>query len=451
MHHAIAENVLAGNVMSRRATYQYGILLDRGADAQLDAAIGKNVSTGLITLIPPTDTIEATPTEITIDGVRMVFQYTPGTEAPAEMNTYLPQFEALWMAENCVATVHNLYTLRGAEVRDPLNWSKYINESIELFGAGTEVVFASHSWPRWGRQEAIEYLKKQRDLYGYLHDQTLRLANHGHTMDEIAELLVIPPALSEVWYNRGYHGTYNHNIKAVYQKYLGWYDGNPAHLHPLPAEASAPRYVEFMGGAERLLEQARAAFERGEYRWVAEVVNHLVFADPGNAAARELQADALEQLGFQAEGAGWRNSYLMAAKELRQGVPGGVSARSVSPDVIRGMSVDLVLDYLGVRLNGPKAEGQRMVLNFAFPDLATDYAVTLENSHLSYVRGKRAEHADATYTMPRPVLDAILLRQLSLAQAVEEGRAQVSGNAARFGELMVLMDDFEFWFDIVTP
>lgn len=456
MEHAVAENLLAGTAMTRRVTYQYGSALPKGPRGQMDAAIGKGVSTGAVTLIAPTLTIGKTPTSLTIDGVDMVFQYTPGTEAPAEMNTFFPGFSALWMAENTVHTVHNLYTLRGAEVRDAKEWSHYINEAIELFSAESQVLFASHTWPIWGNEELVTFLKKQRDLYGYLHDQTLRLANRGYTMLEIAEMMEIPEALSHEWYNRGYHGTYNHNIKAVYQKYLGWYDSNPANLNPLPPEAAAAKYVEYMGGAEAVLTRARQAFDEGEYRWVAMVVNHVVFADPANAKARALQADALEQLGYQSEGAGWRNSYLAAANELRYGTPDAQVTQSVNPDTVAGMSFGDVLDFLAVRLDGPRAAGTYLVLNFSFPDLEESYSVTLENSHLSYVPGKQDAAADATFVLTRKVLDKVLLGQTTLADAAQAGEAQVTGNPQKFGELMSLMDPLVpqgkgFWFNIVTP
>ncbi len=451
MHFAITENIMAGNAMTRRVTYQYGSLLAKSETGQVDAAIGKNVGTGTVSLIAPTDVVDETPTKIIVDGVTMIFQNTPGTEAPAEMNTYFPQFRALWMAENCTATMHNLYTLRGAEVRDAAAWSKYINESIEMFAPESDVLFASHTWPRWGNEEVVGYLTKQRDLYGYVHDQTLRLANHGYTMDEIAEMLEIPPSLSHEWFNRGYHGTYNHNIKAVYQKYLGWFDMNPANLHPLPPEESAKRYVEFMGGAENVLKKAREAFDKGDYRWVAEVVNHVVFADPDNLEARNLQADTLEQLGYAAEGAGWRNVYLMAAFELRNGVVEGIATKTGNADTIAGMSVGSILDYLGVRLNGPKAAGKTLRINFAFSDTGEQYALTLQNSHLSYLKGRQHDEADAGFSMQRGTLDQIMLQQTTLAAAAEAGQVQVEGNPQKFGELMALMDDFEFWFDIVTP
>jgi alkyl sulfatase BDS1-like metallo-beta-lactamase superfamily hydrolase len=451
MHSAISENVMAGNAMARRVTYQYGSLLPKSPRGQLDSAIGKGIPSGTVTLIAPSDIVDETPTEITIDGVQMIFQNTPGTEAPSEMNTYFPQLKALWMAENCTATLHNLYTLRGAEVRDASAWSHFINEAIELFSGWADVVFASHGWPRWGNAEVVQYLKKQRDLYGYLHDQTLRLANHGYTMIEIAEMLEVPPDLSHRWYNRGYHGTYNHNIKAVYQKYLGWYDGNPANLHPLPPEDAARKYVEIMGGPEKILDAAREAYARGEYRWVAQLVNHVVFADPENQAARMLQADSLEQLGYRSEGAGWRNSYLMASKELREGVAGGPAARTANPDTMSAMSVGMILDFMGVRLNGPKAAGRTIVVNLILPDVGERYVLNMENSHLSHLKDKQVAGADVTLTLDRATLDEIMLGLKTLDGEIEAGDVTVEGNLDRFKELLGLLDAFEFWFAIVTP
>ncbi len=321
MEAAIKENVMAGNAMIRRATYQYGTVLPKGPQGQVDMAIGKGVAHGPLSIIAPTKLIDGELQDLEIDGVPFTFQNTPGTESPAEMNVWLPQQKALLMAENVTATLHNLYTLRGAETRDPLGWSKYINEALHRFGDKAEVMFAVHNWPRWGHEDIVRTLEKQRDMYGYLNDQTLHLANNGVTINQIHERLKVPPELANEWFNRGYHGSVSHNVRAVVNKYLGYYDSNPATLNPLAPEDSAKKYVEFMGGADHLLQMAKASFDKGEYRWVVEVVNKLVFADPSNQAARNLQADALEQLGYQAENAGWRNSYLVAAQELRNGVP----------------------------------------------------------------------------------------------------------------------------------
>ncbi|MFI4951483.1 MAG: alkyl/aryl-sulfatase, partial [Caulobacterales bacterium] len=307
---AVSENVLAGNAMGRRATYMYGAILPKDAKGHVDAGLGKTVSTGSVSLVPPTVSIRETGERMTLDGLEIVFQVTPDTEAPAEMNFFFPGLGALCMAENCTCQLHNLYTPRGAQVRDARAWSHYIDEAARMFAADCEALFASHHWPRWGAGEAARFLKLQRDLYKYIHDQTLRMANHGLTPTEIAEDLKLPPTLAAEWHTRGYYGTVSHNAKAVYQRYLGWFDGNPANLHRLPPVEAGRRYVELAGGADALLSTAWAAFRRGEYRWVAELVNHLIFADRTNGEARRLQADALEQMGYQAESGPWRAFYL---------------------------------------------------------------------------------------------------------------------------------------------
>jgi alkyl sulfatase BDS1-like metallo-beta-lactamase superfamily hydrolase len=381
----------------------------------------------------------------------MVFQLTPGTEAPAEMNTFFPQLRALWMAENATHTMHNLYTLRGAPVRDAKGWSEYINEAIERYGADADVVFAAHHWPTWDNARILTYLGKQRDIYKYLHDQTLRLANQGYTMLEIAEMMELPPELALVWSVRGYYGTVSHNVKAVYNRYLGFFDGNPANLHPLPPEDSAKRHVEFMGGADAVLKNARAAFDKGEYRWVAQVVNYVVFAEPGNRAARDLQADALEQLGYQAESGPWRNFYLSGAKELRDGVPQVRAPAPATADVIAVMTPEMFFDYMAIRLNGPKAAGRRLTFNFDFTDIGRKFTLSLENAVLNYVAGKEVRNADASFRMTRADFVAIMAQQATLESKVASGAVKVDGDPKKFGELVSLLDAFEFWFNIVTP
>ncbi len=363
LEHAISENIIAGNVMSRRASYMYGNLLPRDAQGQVGAGLGQTTSTGAVSLIDPTDYITGTGQTMVVDGLEIEFQLTPGTEAPAEMNFLFPKYRALCMAENTTHNMHNLYTLRGAAVRDPLAWAYFINEAMELYAGRYDLLFASHHWPTWGIEESNDFLKKQRDMYKYLHDETLRLANQGYTILEIPEIIELPTELFRAWYNRGYYGTVSHNVKAVYQRYLGFFDGNPADLHPLPPTAAGKKYVEFMGGAASLLEKARQSFDAGEYRWVAQVVNHLVFADPDNQAARALQADALEQLGYQAESGPWRNFYLSAAKELRDGVMDLAAPKTITPDTVRATPLEMFFDLLAVRLNGPKAAGKKIILN----------------------------------------------------------------------------------------
>lgn len=451
LEHAISENIIAGNVMSRRASYMYGNLLPKDPKGQIGAGLGQTTSSGSVTLIDPTDDITATGQTMTIDGLEIVFQLTPGTEAPAEMNFLFPKYRALCMAENCSHNMHNLYTLRGAQVRDPKAWAFYINEAIDTFAGQFDVIFASHHWPTWGAAAGVEYLKKQRDMYKYLHDETLRLANQGYTLLEIPEIIELPAELFRAWYNRGYYGSVNHNVKAIYQRYLGFFDGNPATLHPLPPEAAGRKYVEFMGGADALLAQARRSFAAGEYRWVAQVVNHLVFADPDNSEARALQADALEQLGYQAESGPWRNFYLSAAKELRDGVLDLPAPKSVSPDTVRATPLDMFFDLLAVRLIGPKAAGKTIVLNAVFSDIDERYLLTVENGVLNYARGKQAGTADATLTTTRAALDEIVLGEATMADKLAAGEATIDGSREKLAEFLSLLDTFEFWFNIVTP
>jgi alkyl sulfatase BDS1-like metallo-beta-lactamase superfamily hydrolase len=452
LEHAISENVLAGNAMGRRASYMYGNVVLAGPAGQLDSGIGKTVSDGTRSLLAPSDTITQTGQEVTIDGVRLVFQLTPDTEAPAEMNVFFPDLRALCGAENATPTLHNLYTLRGAQVRDAKAWASYLTETVRLFGAETDVLFTQHFWPRWGQAEIIQFLNNQADMYKYLHDQTLRLANHGYTMVEIAEMIQLPASLRDQFPYQGYYGTVNHNVKAVYQKYLGWFDANPAHLHPLPPVEAAKRYVEFMGGGVQVLAKAWRAYQQGDYRWVAEVMNHLVFAEPANLAARSLQAAALEQLGFQAESGPWRNFYLVGAAELRRGVPRFLPAPTIlSPEVATAMTPEMVFDYVGVRLNGPEAEGSALTFNVVLTDVNQTYALRLRNAALRYEAGVQDEAADATLTLTMAALTALVLGTATLEQQLANGDVTASGDPAKFGELLALLDTFPFWFDIVTP
>jgi alkyl sulfatase BDS1-like metallo-beta-lactamase superfamily hydrolase len=451
LEHAVSENVIAGTAMIRRAQYQFGTLLPPGERGQVDAGLGKTISRGAVTLIAPTDLIRRTGERRVVDGVEIVFQMAPNSEAPAEFHMHFPQLRALNLAENATHLLHNLLPFRGAEVRDPLAWSKYLNEAIDTFADQSDVLFGQHHWPVWGRARIVEYLTSQRDLYKYLHDQTLRLINHGFTAAEIAEQLVLPKSLGSRWHNRDYYGTVRHNVKAIYQKYLGWYDANPAHLDPLPPVDGARKYLAYMGGAAAVIARARKDFRAGQYRWVAEVMNHVVFAEPENHEARELAADALEQLGYLAEAATWRNAYLFAAHELRHGIPRLKAAAPVAPDALRALTLDMVFDYLGVRLNGPKADGKRIVVNWHFTDTNQTYVLNLENSALTWRVGRRAETADGTLTLSRATLDAILLRQMTFPQGVQAGRIAVTGDLAKLGELMGLFDEFHMMFDIVTP
>ncbi len=449
-HHAVAENVFAGTAMGRRAAYMYGAKLRRGPDGQIGSGLGQTTSLGTVTLIPPNLDVTETGQIETVDGVRMVFQLTPGTEAPAEMNFHFPEHRVLCIAENATATMHNVLTLRGALVRDPHVWAHYLNESIELFGEDTDVLFAGHHWPRWGRERIVDYLKKQRDLYAYLHDQTLRLLNKGLTGREIAETLELPPQLAREWHCRGYYGSVSHNVKAVYQRYMGWFDGNPAHLWEHPPVESARRYVEFMGGAEAVLERAQRNFEQGDYRWVAEVVNHVVFAEPDNAAARELQAEALEQIGYGAENATWRNFFLMGAQELREGVAGTPTA-SAPPDVLAALSVEQILDAMAIRLDGPRAAEKRLTINWEVTDPDEVHLIEVENGVLNHRADRRHPEADATLTIERQALNEMLAKTADVGELAGSGRLRIEGDPMAIGTLLGLLDDPDPGFAIVTP
>lgn len=450
MDFALSENVLAGNVMTRRASYMFGSLLPINPRGGVGVGLGKGISTGRVTLIEPTDIITQTPEERVIDGVRFVFMNTPFAEAPAELMFYLPDHRAFYAAEEANATLHNLYTLRGAQVRDALLWSQYLDAALELIDADTEVLFGGHHWPRWGYDTIANYLAKHRDAYRYIHDQTLRLANHGFGMSEIAEQLTLPDELASQWFNRGYYGSVNHNVKAVYNKYLGWFDGNPAGLHPLPPVDVARRYVNFMGGGEALLEKARKSYAEADYRWVAEVVNHLVFAEPDNAAARQLQADTLEQLGYQAESGQWRNFYLTAARELRHGVTRTATARTLSPDLIAGLSNESLFDYLAVRLNGPAAAGRTLDLQVNFTDDDDRFAVNVENGVLHYRRDRQNARAEVTLNLGRRGFAALMLADTPAETLQESGLLDIEGDPRVLDEFLGLLDRFEFWFNIVT-
>ena len=450
MEHAVSELVLAGNAMSRRAVLMYGALLPRNAQGGVNAGLGQSNSTGTITLIAPTDIISKTGTERTVDGVKMVFQMTPGTEAPAEMNTWLPQMKAMWMAENTTNTMHNILTLRGAQVRDALNWAKYLNDTVTLYGPQVEVKFQSHHWPMWGNEKILSYWKKQRDLYKYTHDQSVNMLNKGYVGSEIAEQIKLPPELDQFWPNRGYYGTLRHNSRAVYQRYMGWYDGNPSDLNDLPPELSAKKYVEYMGGEAEILKRAQADFDKGEYRWVAQTLKHVVFANPNSTEGKALLADAYEQLGYQSEAGTWRSVYLQGAYELRNGTPSSGGVNSASPDTIRAMSPDMLFDYLAVRLNGPKAAGKKITLDLNFTDLKKQYVLTVENGVLNYRDGS-IKDADAKLTFSKDTLDSVQLGELSLDKAISDGKIKIEGRKEAFNEFLGLLDTFPFWFNIVTP
>lgn len=448
---AVAENVMAGTAMSRRASYMYGNLLKPDVKGQVNAGLGTTTSAGTVTLIPPTNIITETGQKESIDGLTYEFLMAPGSEAPAEMLWFIEEKKAISAAEDATHTLHNTYSLRGAKIREPLPWSKYLNQALVMWGDKAEVIFAQHHWPTWGRENVTELLEKQRDLYRYINDETLRMVNQGMTMREIAEVFKLPDSLGHYWANRGYYGSIYHNVAATYVLYLGWFDGNPATLHELPPVEASKKYVEFMGGADAVIEKARASFDKGDYRWVAQVVRHVVFADPDNQAAKELEADALEQLGYQAESGPWRNFYLTGAQELRSGVQKLPTPNTASPDTVRAMSLDLFFDYLGVRLNAKKAGDANITINFDFGDTDGKYLVELENGVLNNTKGRQADKADATVTLTRDSLNAIVLGETTLEKSVADGAVKVSGDPAKLGQLVSMLDSFEFWFNIVTP
>jgi alkyl sulfatase BDS1-like metallo-beta-lactamase superfamily hydrolase len=451
MEHAVSENIIAGPAMLRRAQYQFGPFLAKGPRGQVDCGLGKSMAAGSVALVRPTDLIMETGDRRTIDGVEFEFQMAPNSEAPAEMHFYIPRYEVLNLAENCTHNFHNLLPFRGADVRDALAWSKYLNEALSLWGGKAEAMCGQHHWPVWGRERIDTMIRQQRDLYKYAHDQTIRLMNHGLTATEIAETIRLPKSLEGAWHARGYYGHIRHNVKAIYQKYLGWYDANPVHLDPLPPVEAGKKYVEYMGGAEALLARAEADFAKGEFRFVAQAVSHLVFAEPDNQAARALLADTFEQLGYAAESSTWRNAYLLGAQELRQGMPKAPPRRPIPRETLAALRTSQLWDVLGVRLNGPKAEGKHIVLNWRFTDIGETFALTLENCALTYSEGTQSEAADASFTLARATLDEVIAEQTSFPEAVAAGKIEVSGNAMQQAELMALMDEFPRMFEIVEP
>jgi alkyl sulfatase BDS1-like metallo-beta-lactamase superfamily hydrolase len=441
MEHAVAENVYAGPAMTRRAGYMYGAALARGPHGQVGAGLGQTTSMGTPSLIAPTDSITATGDTRTIDGIRMEFQLTPGTEAPAEMNVLFPDHGALCMAENTTHVLHNILTIRGAVVRDARVWSRYITEAMDLFGERMDVVFASHHWPTWGRERALGYLSLQRDLYAYLHDQTLRLLNRGLVGSEIAEVMQLPPALERAWHARGYYGSVSHNVKAIYQRYMGWYDGNPAHLWEHPPVEKAQRYVAAMGGAEAVLARAREAVAAGDFRWAVEILNHLIFAEQVHEAARALQADAFEQLGFGSENGTWRSAYLAAATELREGAF-GTPVSTGSPDMLAALSPEQLFDAIAIRVDGPRAWDLALSIGIVLADTDESYRLDLRNGVLVH-RAAPPDGADLVIRTTRAAMPGLLAGSL-------EG-ASLEGDRSVIERLMGVLEAPDPGFAIVTP
>lgn len=450
MEEAVSENVFAGTAMSRRASYMYGNLLPKNPQGNVGGGLGITTAAGDITLIEPNKLISKTGEKLTVDGIDVEFQMAPGTEAPAEMLFYFPQFKALDLAEDANHTQHNILTLRGAKVRSAQKWSSVLSETINLWGDKAEVSFGSHHWPQWGKDRVVEHLEKQRDLYKYINDQTLRMANQGMTMHEIAEEFVLPDSLAKEFYNRGYYGDLKHNVRATYQLYLGFWDGNPANFDPLPPVEEAKKYVA-MVGADKMLATAKDAYAKGDYRWSATVSNKLVFADPKNQAARDLEADALEQMGYQAESGPARNFYLSGAQELRNGVKEMATPNTSSPDIIRGMTTEMFLDFLAIHLNGPKVGDKSYAYNLEFPDTKEKFLLTVKNGVLNYNKDKVGEKVDGSVILNRSVLDNIALGKLKMGNLTESGDVKIDGDAAKFKDMLSNLDTFGFWFKISEP
>src|SRR5712675_2628615 len=451
MEHAVSENIIAGPAMLRRAQYQFGPLLAKGVRGQVDCGLGKSMAAGSVALLRPTDLIIATGDKRTIDGLEFEFQMAPNSEAPAEMHFFVPRYKLLNLAENCTHNFHNLLPFRGADVRDALAWSKYLGEALQMWGGEARAMCGQHHWPVWGVDRIDTMIRQQRDLYKFAHDQTIRLMNHGLTATEIAETIRLPASLDGAWHARGYYGHIRHNVKAIYQKYLGWYDANPVNLDPLPPVEAGTKYVEYMGGAEAILARATKDFAKGEFRFVAQAVSHLVFAEPDNQAARAVLADTFEQLGYAAESSTWRNAYLFGAQELRQGMPKVPPRSPMRRETLAALRTEQLWDVLGVRLNRPKAEGKRIVLNWSFADTGERFVLTLENCALSSSEGVQDDHADASFTLARGTLDEVIARLTTFQDAVGSGKIKCTGNPMRLGELMMLMDEFPRMFEIVEP
>ncbi|WP_010586168.1 alkyl/aryl-sulfatase [Schlesneria paludicola] len=447
----ISENVLAGNAMQRRAGYMYGSLLPKGPQGDVGNGLGLGTSAGTTTLIKPTDSISHTGELRVIDGLTFEFQLTPGSEAPAEMHLYIHELKGLCPAENATHTMHNLYTLRGAKIRDARAWASYLQQTIDLFGHRTDVLFAPHHWPVWDQEQIVNHLSSQRDLYKFIHDQTLRLANSGHNMLECAEQIQLPPEIERHWANRGYYGSLNHNVKAVWNFYLGWFDGHPARLHPLPPKEAGANYLDYMGGIDQVVAKARESFNRGEYRWVAQVLDHAVSAEPEHLPARELLADALEQLGYQAESGPWRNFYLTGAQELREGIRVPETTTTASTQSIAALPLEAIFDSLAVRLDSGLAADSNLAINFKFTDTDEQYLLTLQHGVLNHFAGRQHPSADCTVRVTRPAFDEILDGRSSFARQVFSGEARINGKPRKLMEFFQPIEQFEPWFDVMRP
>jgi len=449
MLHTVSENIYAGNAMNRRLFYQYGVLLPASPFGHAGQGLAQNVAAGNLGLLAPTLVIEEAMEEHVVDGVKMVFQNTPRTEAPAEMNTWFPDKKALWTAENVTGTIHNIYTLRGAQVRDALAWSKYISRALFLFGKEAEVMFASHHWPRWGNERIQEVLRGQRDAYAHLNNQVLHYANQGVTINQIHNVYQVPPSLEDEWFARGYHGSPEHNSRGVINRYLGYWDANPATLIPLSPQDSAPLYVEMMGGAENIIRRGRELFEEGRYRHAQEILDKLVWAEPDNQEGRALLADVWEQIGYQQENPGLRNSFLAGAFELRSGIPEGASPDSSGPDIIGAMSTELFLDFIGIRMDSKQAEGLDYSINLISPDNGEKFAIELTNATFTNVEGFLHEDPDLSITIDRADLENIMMGRKSFAASIEDGTAKAEGDTDILAQIAKTLVTFNIGFEIL--
>jgi alkyl sulfatase BDS1-like metallo-beta-lactamase superfamily hydrolase len=449
MDHAVSENVYAGNAMNRRLFYQYGVLLSRSPFGHVDQSIGKNTASGTTGLIAPNRFVSKPIETITVDGVVMEFQNTPGTEAPAEMNTWFPQFKTFWAAENITGTIHNIYTLRGALVRDPLEWSKKINEALYRYGNQADVMFASHSWPRWGNARIQEVMRAQRDAYAHLNNNVLHHANKGVTINEIHNVYKLPDSLKRQWAAHSYHGSEEHNSRAVINRYLGYWDANPATLAPLSPSDSAPLYVEMMGGAQPILSKGEALIQSGDYLLAVEILNKLVYAEPDNKKARALLADAFEQLGYQKESPSVRNSFLAAALELRSGIPTGATPKTSGPDMIKAMSTQLWLDFLGIRLDPQRTKGQAFTINLTTPDNGERFAIELSNDALTSLEGYSINKPDLEIIVKRSDLERLMTGSASFNDLVADGSVKLRGRRAVADQLQGMLVQFTPDFEIM--
>ena len=448
---ALNESVIGGNRQTRLSGFQYGMLVKDGPKGTMTSGLGLGPSKGTVTFAVPTNVISKPFEKDNIAGLDFEFLLAPDTEAPAEMFFYIPKYKSLCTAEDAVHTLHNVYSLRGAKVRSAYNWAKYLKEADDLWGDKAESLYAPHHWPIWGKKNIGEHLIKQSAAYKYINDQSIRLANSGYDMTEAAEMIKLPEALQSTWGLRGYYGTVNHNVKAAVDKQFGWYNGNPATLHPLPRVEAAKKYVEYMGGADAILKKAKADYDKGDYRWVMQVLMHVVYADPKNMEARNLMADASEQLGYQSEAGTWRGWYLSAAKDLREGVKPMQVVNFASPDTVAAMPLELFFDYLSIRLDGPKAEGKTIKLNLTLPDTKDKYLLVVQYGVLQYHKDQQAKDADASLTMSRDTLNEIIGGKMKVDQGVAKGEITLEGDAKKFEEFVSLLDTFDPWYQVVMP